>query len=147
MLGFRSGGRVLFASLAVTTAGCGLLGLSGPAVKIETIASGFPSGPVRDSTLVGVRPGTVVLETSIGYGMPGYAIDAIATDENGELRVDVETKQTDATVLVARWFARYRLTVKGVDAGAYRLRLLWHNRLGPSVLQLRDMVDTLIMVP
>ena len=92
-------------------------------------------------------PGTVVLESTVTYGMPGSAIDAVATDERGQLRVDVETRQLDVVVVVDFWFARYRLTVTGVDAGDYRLRLLWHNVHSPPQFQLRDLVDSLITVP
>ena len=133
--------------LVVAASGCRLFGLSGPSVRIETIASGFLSTALPDSTTVRVLPGTVVLESTVTYGMPGSAIDAVATDERGQLRVDVETRQLDVVVVVDFWFARYRLTVTGVDAGDYRLRLLWHNVHSPPQFQLRDLVDSLITVP
>ena len=133
--------------LVVAASGCRLFGLSGPSVKIETIASGFLSTALPDSTTVRVLPGTVVLESTVTYGMPGFVIDAVATDGHGQLRVEVETRDAGDIVVVDFWFARYRLTVTGVDAGDYRLRLLWHDIRRPPSYQLRDLVDSLITVP
>ena len=132
---------------AVALAGCGLIGPSGPTVKVETL-NGGPRTTLRpDSTTVRVLQGTVVLESTVGYGQPSYVVEATAVVDKGVLRVDAETEDANTIVIVEPWYIRYRLTVSGIDAGDYRLRLLWHNRFYPPVLQLRDLVDTLITVP
>ena len=143
--GFSLGPRWL-ATSAVALAGCGVFGSSGPSVKVETIDGG-PLFTIRpDSTTVRVLKGAVVLESTVSYGQPSYFVEATAVADKGVLKVDAETKKTDNIVPVEFWYFRYRLTVSGIDAGEYRLRLLWHNRFFLP-RPLRDLVDTLITVP
>lgn len=138
--------RVL--GLAIALAGCGFFGSAGPSVKIETIASGLAVGSFSDSTTIQTRPGTVIIESSAPYGQAGFGIDAVATEQEGQLKVNVVTKRlNDGLFILERWYARYRLTIADVEAGDYRLRLLWNNQYFPPTLQFRDVVDTSITVP
>ncbi len=141
-------GRIaVLAALALGLAGCGIFGPAGPKVEIEAIDFGPETGTRPDSTTVQVRPGIVVLESTLNYGQGGYRVDGTAVSADGRLQVDVETSRLDGFFSLDFNFVRYRLTISNVDPGNYRLRLLWHNRFNPEAGQLRDFADTLITVP
>ena len=133
--------------LVLILVGCGLVGPAGPSVKVETIESGSRVASLPDSTTIQVRPGSVILESTVNYSQPNYQVEGLATVEGGLLKVDVETKEVGGTHLAEFWFHRYRLRITDVKPGGYRLRLFWHNRYNPPVGQFRDLADTLITVP
>lgn len=135
------------AAVAMTVAGCGIFGPGGPSVATKIIDFGPLEDNRPDSLTIQVRPGTVILERTVSYNQPNYGVEGMAAVEAGLLKVDVETRSVADAYILAYWFKRYRLTVSDVKPGAYRLRLLWRNRLYPPGLQFQDVADTLITVP
>ncbi len=127
--------------------GCGVLGPGGPTVEVAILEQGLLWTTLVDTARVRASPEEVVVELKEGFSQANYGVRADASQSSHEVLLNVVTHRTDDVVLATPVFRRYRLTVRSVEPGYYRLRLVWRNEFLVPAARVRTLVDTMITIP